>query len=94
MNTKRCSECEHYDPVLRGMKPTKYGWCVKRSLYPYADSQGQITPSHATRVARPEDPAKPHLVEGNAVVAHCTLFQIRRAKPTKAELMSKVTRKG
>lgn len=88
-NTKPCKECEHYDPILRGMQETRSGWCVKKSLYPHKDSPGQVTPAHAQRVADPIAPAQPHIVEGSGVVAACTDFLGKKQKLTKAELLAK-----
>lgn len=63
MSDRPCATCHHYDPIVRGVKPTKLGWCVKLSLYPAEDSPGQLTPANAKRVA-PGEPAKPYLVKG------------------------------
>lgn len=92
-NANPCKTCEHYDPILRGMKETAQGWCVKRSLYPYRDSPGQVTPANAQRVANPNDPASPHLVEGAGVRSDCLLFQARKPRVSKADLMAQATGK-
>lgn len=88
-NTKPCSECEHYDPILRGAQETRMGWCVKKSLYPYRDSPGQVTPAKAQRVNDPDAPAEPHIVSAAGVVPGCTEFAPKKQKPSKADLMAK-----
>ena len=87
-NTKQCSECDHYDPILRGMNETSSGWCVKRSLYPHMDSKGQVTPANAERVPNPTDPAKPYIVARTQVKADCTLYAIKKKRQSKKELMA------
>lgn len=94
MNTKTCGDCEHYDPILRGTRPTPRGWCAKKSVYPYMDSPGQVTPQGVQRVPNPEDPAKPVIVEQRQVKADCTLFTVRRSKMSKADLIAKALGKG
>lgn len=87
-NTKSCGTCEHYDPILRGMKSTANGWCVKKSVYPHQDSPGQVTPPSAIRVSSPEEPAKPCIVQGAGIQAGCTLYMIRRNKSSKQDLLA------
>ncbi len=87
-NDKKCSDCDAYDPILHGMKGTKSGWCVKRSLYPYMDSAGQVTPPDAKRVENPEDPAKPYIVQGSGIKQDCNLYTIKKKKPEKKDLLA------
>lgn len=87
-NNNPCETCDHYDPILRGTKPTTMGWCARRSLYPYADSPGQVTPPGARRVANPEDPAVPVIVQAKQVVSACQTHVPKRAKLTKADMIS------
>ena len=90
-NTRPCKECEHYDPILRGMQETRQGWGGRKSLYPAKDSPGQVTPAHAVRVSDPDAPAQPHIVQGLDILPGCTLFQPRKQKLSKAELLAKAT---
>lgn len=92
-NTSPCSDCQFYDPILKGMQPTPRGWCVKKSLYPFRDSPGQQTPPNAKRVASMADLAKPHIVEGKKVVADCNQYAKLVARKSKAELQ-KLARGG
>lgn len=87
-NNKPCETCDHYDPILRGTKPTTMGWCARRSLYPYADSPGQVTPPNAQRVANPEDPARPIIVQAKQIVPACQTYVPKRAKLTKADMLA------
>lgn len=87
-NDKKCSDCDAYDPILHGMKETRMGWCVKRSLYPYMDSAGQVTPPGAQRVTRAEDPAKPYIVEKDGIKQDCNLYTIKKKKPEKKDLLA------
>jgi len=89
MADKPCSTCEHFDPILRGTKDTRLAWCAKRSLYPYKDSPGQVTPPQAQRVGSPQDPAQPFLVRRDETRAECALYMPRKSKLNKAELMAK-----
>lgn len=93
MADQPCNTCAHYDPILRGTKPTRLGWCVKKSVYPHTDSPGQVTPANAQRAANPDDLAKPHLVEGTGVQKACMLYTPKQNKPTKADLLSKATKR-
>ncbi len=88
-NTHPCSACAHYDSILRGVKPTADGWCVKRSLYPYIDSPGQRTPLGAVRVTDPAARAKPHIVQGAQVQPNCLTFTPRKSKLSKDELLAR-----
>lgn len=87
-NDKKCSDCDAYDPILHGMKETRSGWCVKRSLYPFQDSKGQITPAGAQRVTDPTAPAQPYIVAGAGIKQDCTLFTIKKKRPDKKDLLA------
>jgi hypothetical protein len=89
MNISNCGGCEHFDPVIRGTKPTPWGWCVKNSTYPAKEGPGQVFPPGVKRVTGAERPA-PHIVRKEQIVPNCTLYLIRTAKPTKQELMAKL----
>ena len=91
-NTRPCAECTYYDPILRGMVPTKRGWCAKKSKYPAYDSPGQQTPKGAERVASLEEPAKPVLVKGAQVQSTCLSFRAKKQVLSKQDLLQKVKR--
>ena len=93
-NDKPCQLCDHYDPILRGVKPTSMGWCARRSLYPYMDSPGQVTPTNARRVANPEDPAQPVIVNADQVVPACQTYAPRRQKVSKEALLAAALNPG
>ena len=84
-----CSKCAHYDAIRAGTRETAHGWCVKRSLYPYADAPGKALPAGAVRVEDPESPAKPFIVEGAKVQPRCPHFTPKQEKLTKAQLLAK-----
>ncbi len=86
-NTNPCGTCDHFDPVVRGMKETQWGWCVKRSIYPKHDSRGQVTPANAVRADSAEDLAQPHMVQKTEIRSDCVLYTIAKKKPTKADLL-------
>lgn len=86
-NTKTCGTCDHFDPVVRGMKETQWGWCVKKSVYPKHDSAGQVTPPNAVRADHADDLAKPFMVQKVTVRPECVLYAITKKKPTKADLL-------
>ncbi len=90
-NKNMCGECDHFDPVIRGMKETQWGWCSKKSVYPHKDAPGQVSPKGVARVENPEDLAKPHMVQKKDVKKGCTLYTIKKKKPTKAELLKAAT---
>lgn len=94
-NTLPCSSCKHYDPILKGVKPTPRGWCVKKSLYPARDTPGQVTPEGAQRVGPDETLAKPYIVDAKSVQAACTTHTPVLPTRTKAGLqaLAKGTRK-
>lgn len=87
-NPNPCGQCDHFDPVLRGTKPTRWGWCTPKSLYPYSDSPGQVTPASAQRVPHPDMPAEPKIVQVLGNEPHCGLYKIKTKKPTKQELLA------
>lgn len=86
MTTHACSTCAHYDPILKGQKPTTQGWCVKKSLYPAVDSPGQVTPPGARRVAAGTDLAEPYIVAATAVKPGCMDHTPKPVPKTKDEL--------
>jgi hypothetical protein len=87
-NTLPCSGCKHYDPILKGMKPTPRGWCVKKSLYPHRDTPGQVTPDGARRVGPDETLAKPYIVDAASVQTACTTYVAKPPAKTKAGLQA------
>lgn len=90
-NDKKCSDCDAFDPILHGMKETKMGWCAKRSIYPFMDSVGQVTPPGVKRVENATDPAQPYIVEASGIKQDCNLYAIKKKKKSKAELLAEAT---
>lgn len=78
MADKPCDTCQHYDPILRGSKPGRHGRCAIKSTYPAQPQQGQVFPPGVKR-APDGEPAKPVIVIGRDVVAHCTDYLARPA---------------
>jgi hypothetical protein len=87
-NSAECGQCDHFDPVLRGTKRTNWGWCAIKSIYPFNDSPGQVTPGGVKRVLGRDEPAEPKIVELKGIEPHCTLYKIKTKKPDKAALMA------
>ena len=73
MNTVKCKDCKHYDVVRSGKtKNPKHGWCSVRSIYPMKEEAGGPSfPPGVQRMDRPDLPAKPEIVVGDAVVKNC-----------------------
>jgi hypothetical protein len=93
INTNKCDQCEHFDPVLRGTKNTPWGWCAKLSDYPATAGPGQIHPTGVKHVTAGE-PAKPFIVRRGQIVENCTLFLARRQQASKADLVNKLLTKN
>lgn len=72
---KPCGDCKHFDPILRGTKPTSRGWCALKSIYPFRDAMGQVAPAGAKRAAREDLPAVPVLVRREAPHPSCNDFR-------------------
>lgn len=73
MNTLKCENCRHYDPIKSGRSKTAFhGWCSVKSVYPFKEGSGQLFPPGVRRADSPESPAKPEIVEGAKVVRTCT----------------------
>lgn len=89
MNTKNCGTCEHYDPVIRGTKETKWGWCVKKSTYPAKEGPGQVFPAGVKRAEGAAE-AEPCIVRNSEIVPNCPIYTIRRARPTKQDLVARL----
>jgi hypothetical protein len=89
LNKNKCDQCEHFDPVLRGTKPTPWGWCAKRSIYPVQEGPGQVFPVGVMR-AEPGSLAEPYMVRRGQVIDNCTTFLIRRVRSSKAELINQL----
>ena len=87
-NDKACGQCDHFDPVLRGKKPTQWGWRAIKSVYPFNDSPGQVTPGGVKRVLNVDEPAKPKIVTVKGLEPHCALYKIKTKKPDKADLIA------
>lgn len=94
LNDKPCDECQYFDPVMRGnnkgLRPTRWAWCAKHSVYPSKEGPGQQFPDGVQRVADPNKPAKPKIVKQGTVVANCLTFQERRQILSKADLLQKL----
>lgn len=92
-NNKACDTCEYFDPVLKGKHgktvETIWGWCAKKSLYPTKEGQGQIFPPGVKRANEGEMP-KPVIIRKGQVVSNCTLYQVRKTKPSKKDLVAKL----
>ncbi len=94
-NTNPCQNCEHFDPVMRGqtarggLRETAWGWCARRSVYPYFEGPGQRFPPEVAR-AEPGQLAQPVIVKRSEVVTHCTLFEPRTVKASKADLLKQL----
>lgn len=89
MTTKTCGSCEHYDPVLRGTKETKWGWCAKKSVYPAKEGPGQLFPVGVKRVEGGAL-AEPCIVRKEQIVPNCPVYTIRKVRPSKQELVDKL----
>jgi hypothetical protein len=74
MADKPCVQCQHYDPIIRGLKTGKHGWCAVKSAYPAAEQPGQIFPPGVARV-EPGELARPVIVVGRSVVPGCVQFR-------------------
>jgi hypothetical protein len=74
MAEKPCNQCQHYDPINKGAKGGKHGWCAVRSEYPAQEQSGQVFPPGVKRVEEGAL-AKPHIVEGAKIVKNCQLFR-------------------
>jgi len=93
LNTKTCDTCEHFDPLLRGRRDTKWAWCAKKSVYPMVEGPGQLFPIGVKRVTEATTPARPKIVQVGQVVANCTVHQERKPKPTKQALLDELQKK-
>jgi hypothetical protein len=73
MNKVKCKDCQHYDVIKSGQtKNPAHGWCAVKSIYPMLEELGgPAFPPGVRRMDRADVPAKPEIVEGNSVVAHC-----------------------
>lgn len=99
LNDKKCSNCKHYDPILKGnprggLKETPRGWCAKFSLYPYKEGPGQKFPEGVTRVTSPTDRASPKIVHKDEIVPNCSAFIAQSTPNTKAGLIDKLKQEG
>jgi hypothetical protein len=79
MNKVKCKDCRHYDVIRSGQtKYPKHGWCAVKSIYPMKEEVGGPTfPPGVRRMDREDLPAKPEIVEGNAVITNCTRVSAR-----------------
>jgi hypothetical protein len=98
MNTKTCDSCNHYDPILRGLhtgghRETSAAWCAKRSVYPMKEGPGQVFPEGVDRVANRGDLAKPFIVRKGQVETACQLYQVKKQKLSKSDLLTMATKK-
>lgn len=92
-NKHPCSTCQYFDPVLRGTKSTKWGWCTRKSVYPLKEGPGQVFPPGVQRVENAEEPARPFLVQGQQIIIACMLYAPKKAARTKKELTEALTKK-
>lgn len=94
LNDKPCGTCQNFDPVLRGTnkghRPTIWGWCAKRSVYPYAEGPGQKFPAGVRQVQSPEMRAEPFMVKVVEVQGNCTDHAPRMPGLSKADLLKKI----
>ena len=94
MNDKKCEDCQHFDPVMRGtnrgLRTSNWAWCAKHSVYPMKEGPGQHFPEGVTRMTDPDSPAKPKIVRVGEVVVNCTRFQEKRHTLSKADLLHKI----
>lgn len=75
MADQPCKECRNYDVIVKGLAPTRRGWCAVQSVYPAVEQKGQVFPPGVKRAA-PGELAKPHIVIGSdVIVPTCTLFR-------------------
>ena len=74
MAVEPCKKCFNYDPIIKGKKEVRHGWCAAQSIYPAQEQAGQTFPAGVRR-ATPDERAKPLIVIGNDVVKHCQLFR-------------------
>jgi len=90
-NDQPCDACDYFDPVLRGkqgkLTETSWGWCAKKSVYPYKEGPGQKFPVGVMRVASADELAKPVIVQVNQVMSHCKDYKSRKTKQSKASLL-------
>lgn len=89
-NDKPCTSCDYFDPILKGKQSkrveTVWGWCAKKSVYPYQEGPGQKFPEGVTRLSEP-GLAKPVIVKVGQVIEHCRDFKARRVKQSKIALL-------
>lgn len=69
-----CNTCQHYDPIVRGVKIGRHGRCVVKSTYPAVEQKGQVFPPNAVR-AEPDTLAQPHVVVGAETVPGCAEYR-------------------
>lgn len=79
MADQPCSNCQHYDPIIRGTEEGRHGRCADRSTYPAKEQPGQVFPVGVRREP-PGELAKPVIVVGSDVMVNCAQF---RGKPGK-----------
>ena len=75
MNNVKCQDCVFYDGqqkfTPRGPKDAWYGWCAKKSVYPFKAPDGQVIPEGVQRASEDEPIAKPFIVHGGKVQIAC-----------------------
>lgn len=79
MADKPCNTCKNYDPITvrDGKDAGRHGRCAAQSTYPAVEQPGQKFPPGVKRAALGE-PAKPVIVEGDGLVAACTLYRSKK----------------
>lgn len=92
-NDKPCNTCDFFDPIIRARKETIWGWCAKKSIYPYKEGPGQVFPAKVNRVDSPDKRAKPKIVRQNQIVTGCPYYKPRKNKPNKADLLKSLENK-
>jgi hypothetical protein len=99
MNTIACKNCVHFDEQFRNLQEARsdgsravvrkslwYGWCSVKSVYPAQEQDGQIFPLDVERREVEEQKlAKPHCVDKNKVLPHCTQA-IKKDEPIPAKV--------
>ena len=98
MNDQPCETCNHFDPILRGNpagghKETNSAWCSKRSVYPFKEGPGQVFPDGVARVESGATLAKPFIVKKGQIESTCKMYQLKRARPSKAQLLEMAQKK-
>ena len=74
MAENSCNTCQHYDPILRGVKEGRHGRCAVKSIYPNLEQTGQVFPANVARAERGAL-AQPLVVVGSETIANCNTYR-------------------